>query len=266
MITRNIAENSILISTLIEEDVSRFNNLMHYDKELKDRGVLTSLIGMRCHQPRGKYNKFHTIQPIKHGNHCRTQEMIDFLISQSISYSAIYFLINESRHICLGGFVVMDIIEILPGLDIKNTLSRHSQTHVISVEHGNGNYQLDATRGIGKNMLSWSQYGQDRYIDKLLKSKRKGFFVEIGGYDGERFSNTLFLEKERGWTGFLVEANPYTYKIMLKRNRKCNMINACISNNNFNMTFIIAGGLTSQTKTITSKHRDRINKDKIYIW
>ena len=60
-------------------------------------------------------------------------------------------------------------------------------------------------------MLSWSQYGQDRYIDKLLKGKRKGFFVEIGCHDGERFSNTLFLEKERGWTGFLVEANPYTY-------------------------------------------------------
>jgi hypothetical protein len=40
------------------------------------------------------------------------------------------------------------------------------------------------------------------------------------------------------------------------------MINACISNNNFNMTFIITGGLTSQTKTITSKHRECINKDK----
>ena len=140
MITIKIAGNSILISTFIEQDISRFNNLLHYVKELKDRGVLTSLIGMQCHQPKGKYHKFHTIQPIKHEKHCRTQEMIDFLKSHNISYSAIYFLINESRHTCLGGFVVMDITEILPSLDIKHTFSRHSQTHVISVEHGNGNY------------------------------------------------------------------------------------------------------------------------------
>jgi len=45
-------------------------------------------------------------------------------------------------------------------------------------------------------MISWSQYGRDQLINKLLK--RNGFFVEIGGYDGETFSNSLFLEKERG--------------------------------------------------------------------
>ena len=66
MLTRNIAGNSILISTFIEEDVSLFNNVMHYVKKLHDLGVLTSLIGIQCHQPTGKYHKFHTIQPIKH--------------------------------------------------------------------------------------------------------------------------------------------------------------------------------------------------------
>ena len=40
------------------------------------------------------------------------------------------------------------------------------------------------------------------------------------------------------------------------------MINACISNNNYNMTFIIACGLTSQNESITSKHRQRIDRDK----
>jgi FkbM family methyltransferase len=262
MITRNMAGNSLVISTFIEKDVIQFNNLMHYVKELTDLGVLTSLIGMRCHQPAVKYHEFHTIQPIKHENHCRTQEMIDFLKSQNISYSEIYFLMNESRQTCLGGFIVVKSLEILPGFDIKNMLPRHSQGNVFSVEHGNGNYQLDKTHGIGNDMLSWSQYCQDRYIDKLFKSKRKGLFVEIGGYDGELFSNTLFLEKEREWTGLLVEANPYTYNIMLKRNRKCNMINACISNNNYNITFIIAGGLTRQNEIITSKHRKRIDRDK----
>ena len=111
-------------------------------------------------------------------------------------------------------------------------------------------------------MLSWSQYGQDRYIDKLLKGKTKGFFVEISGYDGEQSSNTLFRETERGLTHVLAQANPYAYIIMLKRNRKFKMMNACISNNNYNMTCIIAGGLTSKTKTITSKHKQCIDKEK----
>jgi hypothetical protein len=47
-------------------------------------------------------------------------------------------------------------------------------------------------------MIYWSQYGQDQLIDKLLNQKRNGFFVETVGYDGETFSNSLFLEKDCG--------------------------------------------------------------------
>ena len=38
-----------------------------------------------------------------------------------------------------------------------------------------------------------------------------GFFVEIGAYDGETGSNTLFLEKHKSWDGLLIEANPLTF-------------------------------------------------------
>ena len=85
IITRNIAGHSTLISTFIEDDVNRFSNLMHYAKKLNVIGMLTSVIGIRCHQPTGKYHKFHTIQPVEHEINNRTQEMIDFLKSQSIS-------------------------------------------------------------------------------------------------------------------------------------------------------------------------------------
>ena len=50
-----------------------------------------------------------------------------------------------------------------------------------------------------------SQAGQDQVIDRLLKGKTAGTFVDIGGYDGVSGSNTLFFEKWRGWTGALVE-------------------------------------------------------------
>jgi hypothetical protein len=78
----------------------------------------------------------------------------------------------------------------------------------ISIKRGTGTYKLHKPNGRKEGIISWSQYGQDQLIDKLLNQKRNGFFVEIGGYDGETFSNSLFLEKERRWSGLLVEANP----------------------------------------------------------
>lgn len=50
-----------------------------------------------------------------------------------------------------------------------------------------------------------SQAGQDQIIDRVMKGKREGTFVDVGAYDGVTGSNTLFLEKWRGWTGVLVE-------------------------------------------------------------
>ena len=50
-----------------------------------------------------------------------------------------------------------------------------------------------------------SQAGQDQVVDRLLKGKTGGTFVDMGGYDGITGSNTLYFEKWRGWTGVLVE-------------------------------------------------------------
>ncbi|VDI59231.1 Hypothetical predicted protein [Mytilus galloprovincialis] len=132
------------------------------------------------------------------------------------------------------------------------------------VHRGTGTYVLDHPDGMVNGTIAWSQHGQDRYIDKFLHGKRNGFFVEIGGYDGEDYSNTLFLEKERGWTGLLVEANPYMYQIMLKKDRRCYMANACISNSEPYMTLIVAGALTSVKETLTDDQRRRLKNVKKY--
>lgn len=50
-----------------------------------------------------------------------------------------------------------------------------------------------------------SQAGQDAVVDLFFKQMRGGTFVDVGGYDGVTGSNTVFLEKWRGWTGILVE-------------------------------------------------------------
>jgi len=35
-----------------------------------------------------------------------------------------------------------------------------------------------------------------------------GFFIEIGGWDGVTFSNSLYFERHRGWRGILIEPSP----------------------------------------------------------
>lgn len=75
----------------------------------------------------------------------------------------------------------------------------------------------------------YSQFGQDKYLDQtVFKGKTNGFFVEIGAYDGIKFSNTYFFEKYRNWQGICVEPIPEQYEL-LKRNRSCHCFSGCIS-------------------------------------
>ncbi|MBJ7328817.1 MAG: FkbM family methyltransferase [Solirubrobacteraceae bacterium] len=50
-------------------------------------------------------------------------------------------------------------------------------------------------------------YDMDRKIDEFLPG-HDGFFIEAGGNDGFRQSNTYHLERRRSWRGLLVEPVP----------------------------------------------------------
>ena len=54
----------------------------------------------------------------------------------------------------------------------------------------------------------YSQNGEDGIITKLLSTAQieNGFFVELGAWDGKRWSNTYRLY-ENGWSGCLIEEN-----------------------------------------------------------
>jgi len=54
---------------------------------------------------------------------------------------------------------------------------------------------------------SWSQFGEDRYLHQLFKTKNDGFYVDIGAFDPEKFSNTKALH-QRGWHGINVDMSP----------------------------------------------------------
>uniref|UniRef100_A0A2P2HWA2 Protein Star-like n=2 Tax=Hirondellea gigas TaxID=1518452 RepID=A0A2P2HWA2_9CRUS len=75
----------------------------------------------------------------------------------------------------------------------------------------------------------FSQKGQDEVVAKIFKNKKGGYFMEAGALNGERYSNTLFLERELGWTGLLVEPAPDSFEELLLKHRKSIALNACLA-------------------------------------
>jgi hypothetical protein len=136
-----------------------------------------------------------------------------------------------------------------------------------TLRFGRGSYRLENPRGalqdaISPERLGWSQYGQDLWVDTYFGQKRNGIFVEVGGYDGETHSNTLFLEKERGWQGLLIEANPYSFELMQAKDRLAWMAHTCIkSQNHSELHFRLAGGITSALELSSQQHAQRIQHD-----
>lgn len=55
--------------------------------------------------------------------------------------------------------------------------------------------------------LYQSQHGEDVWLERYFRGKQRGFFVEVGAYDGVVLSNTYYFERA-GWSGILVEPHP----------------------------------------------------------
>lgn len=110
----------------------------------------------------------------------------------------------------------------------------------------------------------FAQYGQDKFLDKVFFSKIKnGIFIDIGAYDGIRFSNSYFFEKYKNWKGVCVEPNPKVFQ-KLSKNRNCTLINACIHDVPGSVIFRVVQGygemLSGIQFTYDDRHKARIEK------
>ena len=165
------------------------------------------------------------------------------------------------QNILCAGSLALVLRFIYSPYSLTSLFSRAAPASTLT--KGSGTYNLvnaEGTRKIGEEP-DWSQSGQTEVIDGLLSKKRGGFFVELGGLDGEEFSNSLFFEINREWDGLLVEANPYAFKQMLRTDRACWMKHACISKNVPEMKFKVAGSITSSLHTMSKSHESRIARD-----
>ena len=78
---------------------------------------------------------------------------------------------------------------------------------------------------------SKSENGQDIFALLSNNFLRDKVFVEIGAYDGIKFSNSYLLEKKFGWAGMLVECIPRNFN-EIKLSRDCKSILAAATNKN----------------------------------
>ena len=60
--------------------------------------------------------------------------------------------------------------------------------------------------------ISYSQLGQDVFVKNILKHKKNGIFLDIGGGEPIKINNTYLLEKHYNWSGISIDINS-EYKI-----------------------------------------------------
>lgn len=61
----------------------------------------------------------------------------------------------------------------------------------------------------------YSQTGEDVIVSQLFKKEKKGFYVDVGAYHPEHYSNTKLLYK-KGWRGINIDPNPKSISLFKK--------------------------------------------------
>ena len=106
----------------------------------------------------------------------------------------------------------------------------------------------------------------DNKLDTLFQNKKNGFFIELGANNGLLQSNTAFLEKNRNWTGILIEPNVKNFELckINRPNSKCYNY-ACVSND-FNDEYIYGDFQLPENDNISlmsSINGKRLNNDTL---
>ena len=111
-----------------------------------------------------------------------------------------------------------------------------------------------------------SQERQDELLEThVFKGYRRGVFVDVGAWDGVVFNNTLFFERERGWTGLNIEPLPDLYAKLSVNRPLCRNINVAIADRDGEGEFLAISGDTSMLSGLKenydARHLKRIDQE-----
>jgi FkbM family methyltransferase len=114
--------------------------------------------------------------------------------------------------------------------------------------------------------MFYSQENQDQLLETyVFKGFKRGIFVDVGAWDGVVFNNTLFFERERGWTGLNIEPHPDLFAKLVANRPTCTNVNVAITDRNGEGEFVAISGDTSMLSGLKEnydvRHLNRIARE-----
>ena len=107
-------------------------------------------------------------------------------------------------------------------------------------------------------IMFYGQLLQDKWIFEQLITRgftlgEKGYFVDVGAFDGQHFSNSLFFE-EIGWSGVCVEAQQSSYE-KCRSNRKCEVVQAIVNGTDGGSELFVRNEVQPMLSRVTRTHQ-----------
>jgi FkbM family methyltransferase len=114
--------------------------------------------------------------------------------------------------------------------------------------------------------MYYSQQDEDRILSEKFLNYKNGFFIELGAMNGLTFSNTLFFERELGWTGVLIEPTHQFNDLIINR-PNCHNFNYAISEIDGDVEFLGDYALGGVLSTMHDDHKFGwgLDKEKSYV-
>lgn len=110
-----------------------------------------------------------------------------------------------------------------------------------------------------------SQDKQDELLEThVFKGYKRGVFVDVGAWDGVCFSNTLFFEKERMWTGIHIEPLPDQYRALVENRPNSINLNVAVNDVEGETEFLRAGMLSGIKSNYDPRHIQRIEDEGVH--
>jgi FkbM family methyltransferase len=115
-------------------------------------------------------------------------------------------------------------------------------------------------------MTFYSQWGQDAYLkNHVFKEFKGGFFVDVGAHDGVSINNTLYFERNDGWTGINVEPLRDVYERLVTNRPSCINLNVAVDDTDGEAEFSANSGypemLSGLQKYYDPRHVGRIQHE-----
>jgi FkbM family methyltransferase len=90
------------------------------------------------------------------------------------------------------------------------------------------------------DLIYFSQFGEDRILDRIFGGRSTGYCVEVGANDGLTGSTTLYFES-KGWQCLLIEPNPDLCQ-RLRHERSSMVVECAASDTSAEVSLYVAEG------------------------